>query len=91
MERLFRAMATGAQWTTSVLRRVRARVELAKIYEHRLREPGEALAQAEQAVTLIDEASLHVFFALTRPALEKRISRLRLKVVRSPTRTRAKA
>ncbi len=68
--------------TSSPIRRVRAHLELAKIYEHRAGDVCAALDHAEQARDLIGEASLHGFFAVTGPALEQRILRLHRKVAR---------
>jgi uncharacterized protein YprB with RNaseH-like and TPR domain len=66
--------------TSSPIRQIRARIELARITEKGQKRPVVALAHAEEAVAQIDAASLRGFFAKSRPALEKRILRLQRKV-----------
>jgi hypothetical protein len=62
--------------TTSTIRRIRARIELAKLYEHRTKQIELALGHSSTALDEIQTANLRGFFALTIPALEKRILRL---------------
>ena len=66
--------------TTSSKRVVRAHIELAKLYERRMKQAAMALEHAEQAVLLIDGSGFGRFFALSRPALEKQIIRLQARV-----------
>ncbi|MGE3985089.1 MAG: ribonuclease H-like domain-containing protein [Dehalococcoidia bacterium] len=71
-----------ADGTSSAIRRVRAHLELAKLYEHRAGDVCTALHHAELARDLISSASLHGFFSLTGPSLEQRILRLHGKVTK---------
>jgi uncharacterized protein YprB with RNaseH-like and TPR domain len=63
------------QATQAETRHVRALIELAKLYEHRLRCGEPALALANMALECVQNAP-HATYARTRPQLERRISRL---------------
>ena len=66
--------------TSRTSRRIRACIELSKLYEHRLRAPHEAMRLCRQGIELIDASPSRRSFEVSRDELERRLQRVETRI-----------